>query len=178
MAQIVIISGSPAAVSRSAALSAYIREKAEASGYTAEAFAVRDLPPEDLVYARWDSPAIQEAQAAVAEAGAVILVGPVYKASYPGVLKAFLDLIPEKGLSGKILLPIATGGTVAHLLSLEYAYKPLLSVLGAREFIDGVYLLERQLAYQGHQLTFLDAEAEQRLLAAVEGLLSRLQQNQ
>ncbi len=41
---------------------------------------VRDLPAEDLVYANFSSPAIQEAQKKVADADAVIIVSPIYKA--------------------------------------------------------------------------------------------------
>ena len=58
------------------------------------------------------------------------------------MLKAFFDLIPEKGLVDKVVLPIVTGGTIAHLLSLEYAFKPLFSVLGSQEIINGVYMVD------------------------------------
>ena len=59
---------------------------------------VTDLPAEDLVHAKFDSPAIQDALAIVDAADAVIVATPVYKAAYSGVLKLFLDLIPQEGL--------------------------------------------------------------------------------
>lgn len=69
--------------------------------YEVKTVHVRDLPAEDLLYANFSSPAIQEAQKKVADADAVIIVSPIYKASYTGILKTFLDLIPEKGLHNK-----------------------------------------------------------------------------
>src|SRR5256885_12419558 len=41
----------------------------------------------------------------------VVVATPIYKASYSGVLKSFLDLLPQFGLAGKVVLPLATGGT-------------------------------------------------------------------
>ena len=42
---------------------------------------------------------------------------PIYKASYSGVLKAFLDLLPQFAFGGKVVLPLLTGGTAAHVLA-------------------------------------------------------------
>ncbi|MDQ0896682.1 NAD(P)H-dependent oxidoreductase [Paenibacillus sp. V4I7] len=62
------------------------------------------------------------------------------EASYTGVLKAFLDLLPQKGLECKVVLPLAVGGTISHLLAIDYALKPVLSALGARNILQGVYV--------------------------------------
>jgi FMN reductase len=112
----------------------------------------------------------------VKQADALIVISPVYKASYTGVLKSFFDLIPEKGLEGKTVLPIATGGSIAHLLSLEYAFKPLFSILGAREFVEGIYIVDSQLAYSGDDLTFVDTEVEKILRSSVHNLLKSLRE--
>lgn len=40
----------------------------------------------------------------------VILATPVYKAAYSGLLKTFLDLLPQGGLRDKVVLPIARNG--------------------------------------------------------------------
>ncbi len=69
------------------------------------------MPPEDLVYARFDSPAVQNTARLLEKAEGVIIATPVYKASYAGLLKAYLDLLPEDVLSGKAVWPIAAGGT-------------------------------------------------------------------
>lgn len=178
MSNVVIISGSPAVVSRSSAISKLVQDVLITKGHKVETIAVRSLPPEDLLYANFDSPAIQQAKALIEQAEGVIVVSPVYKASYPGVLKAFLDVIPEKGLANKIVLPIITAGTIVHLLAIEYAFKPLFSVLGARDLTDGVYIVDSQVGYTEQKLTFVDAEAEQRLGDAIAQLQVRLQQKE
>src|SRR6478735_1160893 len=145
MSQVTIITGSPSKQSRSAALSEYIALYLQDEKYEVKTVHVRDLPAADLVYANFSSPAIQEAQKKVADADAVIIVSPIYKASYTGILKTFLDLIPEKGLHNKTVLPIATGGTIAYLLALDYVFKPTLSVLGATALIHGVYIVDSEV---------------------------------
>ncbi|WP_437719533.1 NAD(P)H-dependent oxidoreductase [Sorangium sp. So ce448] len=54
---------------------------------------------------------------ALPSAAGVVIATPIYKASYTGALKAFLDLLPQFGLAGKAALPLATGGTLAHVLA-------------------------------------------------------------
>ena len=139
-------------------------------------FAVRDLPAEALIYAQFNNPEIKDAQKLVEEAEALIVVSPVYKASYPGILKSFFDLLPEKGLEGKKVLPIATGGSIAHLLSLEYAYKPLFSVLGAQKIPQGVYIVDSQFSYSGEEITFIDSKIKNRLQTAIYDLSLSLQE--
>ena len=83
----------------------------------------------------------------------VVVATPIYKAAYSGVLKAFLDLLPQDGLQGKQVLVLGTGGSIAHLLALDYALKPVLSALGARHILDVVYAEDTQFVRneQGHQ---------------------------
>ncbi|BDG45139.1 FMN reductase (NADPH) [Parageobacillus caldoxylosilyticus] len=100
------------------------------------------MPPEDLIKAKFDSEAILHANKKVEEAEGIIIASPVYKAAYTGVLKTYLDLLPQKGLLGKIILPLFIGGTIAHLLSIDYALKPVLSALGGRYILGGVYAVD------------------------------------
>lgn len=167
MSHIAAISGSPTETSRLNGLLNEIRHASSSAGWTYNEIQVRLLPPEDLIYTRFDSPAIVEANRLVAEADAVVVATPIYKASYTGVLKTFLDLIPQKGLEGKIVLPLAIGGTIAHLLALDYALKPVLSALGARHIVSGVYAQESQVTrLEGGGFALADDLAE-RLRAAV-----------
>src|SRR6478672_11408778 len=106
MANIVIISGSPAEVSRTSALASFLKNAIGEQAHQVYKISVRDLPPEALIYAQFNNSAIKEAQELVKQADALIVISPVYKASYTGVLKSFFDLIPEKGLEGKKILPI------------------------------------------------------------------------
>jgi FMN reductase len=82
---------------------------------------------------------------AVAEADAIVIATPVYKASYTGILKAFLDLLPQDGLKDKLVLPLATGGSQSHLLALDYALRPVLQALDARQVFTSIYATSQQL---------------------------------
>ncbi|MED1469838.1 NADPH-dependent FMN reductase [Bacillus salipaludis] len=173
MSNIVIISGSPSHPSRSSVIAAYLEKILVTEGNQVSTITVRDLPAEDLLFANFNSLEIKQAQSQVEQAQAVIIVSPVYKASYPGLLKSFLDLIPEKGLVNKVVLPVASGGTIAHLLSLEFAFKPVFSILGSQEIINGVFIVDSDISYKD-QLTFANTDIEQRLKSALKDVVNRL----
>ncbi|MED3623541.1 NADPH-dependent FMN reductase [Neobacillus thermocopriae] len=175
MSKILIISGSPSKVSRTEAISTYIRNILKEGGNQVEKLVLRELPAEALVHAQFNHPEIKKAQKLVEESDALVVVSPIYKASYPGMLKSFFDLIPEKGLVGKKVLPITSGGTISHLLSLEYAFKPLFSILGAREIFQGVYLVDSQVSYSEDEITFMDEQMKERLEWAINELQSALE---
>lgn len=172
MADVLTIAGSPAHPSRSSALLAHTRDLLTARGLSVEAVNVRELPAEPLLYAQYDHPAIAAALTQVAQTRAVIIATPVYKAAYTGILKAFLDLLPQRGLGDKVVLPIATGGSPAHLLVIDYALKPVLSALGAQNILNGLYIQDAQIEYKtGFQL---EATIEQRLQDALQTLVTSL----
>jgi FMN reductase len=105
---------------------------------------LRDLPAAALVRADFDDPAIRRAREQVAAARLVVIATPIYKAAYSGLLKIFLDLLPQDALRGKTVLALGTGGSAAHLLALDYALKPVLAALGARHILDAVYAVDAQ----------------------------------
>ena len=105
---ILTLSGSPSVQSRSGLVLAHLRATLEAAGERTRHLDLRDLPAGPLLAARVDDPVIAAATHAVSEAQVVVLATPVYKAAYSGLLKAFLDLLPQTGLRDKIVLPIAT----------------------------------------------------------------------
>src|SRR5690349_4974377 len=127
MSDIVTIAGSPSYPSRSSAVLDIVRNHFESRQYTTDSIQVRTLPAEALLWGRFDDPVIQQAVQAIAPARIVIIATPVYKAAYTGLLKAFLDVLPQGALTDKIVFPIATGGSAAHLLAIDYALKPVLS---------------------------------------------------
>ncbi len=174
----VIISGNPKPASRLTGLIHYVRDRLSAASAFGGQVDVAALPAEDLIRARFDSPAVAEAHALVAAADAVIIASPVYKASYTGVLKTYLDLLPQKGLADKIVTPLFIGGTIAHLLAIDYALKPVLAALGAKRFTTGVYAVDTQVVRtetpEGQPRFELDPELRERLDAALDELLSQL----
>lgn len=158
MLDVVTIAGSPASPSRCAAALDATRDLLDRRGLHTAAINLRDLPPEALLWARFNDPAIVRAAALVAQARAIVVATPVYKASFSGMLKAFIDLLPSDALADKGVLPIATAGSLAHCLVLEYALKPVLSALGAATFLPAVCLIDSDFVYEGGRLAVaLDA---------------------
>lgn len=138
MSQIVIVSGSPSAMSRSDRILYYLGNLIEAQGYSIKYISVKDIHAEDLLFANFNSPIIQEIAITLEHAVGVIVGSPVYKASYTGVLKALFDILPQDILQDKFVLPIMTGGSSSHLLALEYALKPLLATVKGHT-LKGLY---------------------------------------
>lgn len=174
MYKIVAIAGSPSQTSRSSAVLGYAKAMMETNGATVDSVTVRDVPAEDLVAGNFESVALQQIQRLIEQADAVIVGTPVYKATYTGVLKSLLDLMPQYAFKNKIMLPIATGGTIAHLLSLDYAIKPLFSVMGATHILQGVYILDSQIQRTDTGSIQLADEIESRLKDALLELFTTL----
>ena len=170
MGEIVTISGSPSANSRSAAVLEYASEVFRCRCLNVSNIDVRDFAADDLMFARFDSPAVKRSQELVQQAKAIVIATPVYKASYTGVLKAFLDLLPPNALRDKIVLPIATGGTLAHLLCIDYALKPVLGALGAQHVFQGIYIVDAQIKHVPGENLWIDQEVEQRLSRSLDDL--------
>lgn len=139
MSNVILLAGSHNPKSRSTALLYRAGELLEKQDINIRYFGLSSFPAEDLIYARWNSPAIKEFIAAVGASDGLIVSTPVYKASYSGSLKLVLDLLPERALQEKAALALATGGSPGHLLAVEYALQPILSALKARHILNGLY---------------------------------------
>ena len=142
MTTILALSGSPSGASRTVAAVRGALDLLAERSYKVQHVAVRELPAAELLAADTGHPQIRKVLTEVAEADGVIVATPIYKASYTGVIKALLDLLPQHGLRGKAVLPLATGGTLAHLLAVDYALRPVLAALGARHVVPGTFLLD------------------------------------
>ncbi|MGH7328301.1 MAG: NADPH-dependent FMN reductase [Polyangiaceae bacterium] len=171
MSTVLLIAGSPSAPSRSTAILRTMRDLAGAARDELELLELRALPADDLLFGK-ASDALTRAHKAIAQARGIVLATPVYKAAYSGLLKTFLDYLPEAALSGKRAYPIATGGSNAHLLSIDYALKPVLSVLGASRILEGLYLTNEAIGLRDDGTANLAAEHEARLQTAIGELLN------
>ncbi|EFM10301.1 FMN reductase [Paenibacillus curdlanolyticus YK9] len=177
MSNVVFITATPNQSSRLIGVTQYIENQLHTQGIAVATINVASLPADDLIGARFDSPAIVAANALVEAADAVVIASPVYKASFSGILKTYLDLLPQKGLANKVIAPVFIGGTIAHLLSIDYALKPVLSSLGARNFASAIYATDNQVTRsgQGDDLTFsLNDELTERLDNAIQELVEEL----
>ncbi|MFL5993352.1 MAG: FMN reductase [Streptomyces sp.] len=93
--------------------------------------------------------ALAAAQEAVAGADGLIVVTPVFSASYSGLFKSFFDVLDPEALAGKPVLVAATGGSARHSLVLEHALRPLFAYLKAVVVPTGVYAASEDWGAEG-----------------------------
>ena len=171
---ILLLGGSPQSPSSTSRLLQHIGQQLALHGHEVSKLDVRDLPAAALLQADYANQQIADAVRAVAEADAIVIATPVYKAAYTGLLKAFLDLLPQDGLRGKLVLPLATGGGHAHTLALDYALRPVLHALDARQVFASIYANSQQLNWHEERGLTLDAPIELRVQAGVTDLSAGL----
>ncbi|HTK02812.1 MAG TPA: NADPH-dependent FMN reductase [Bordetella sp.] len=167
---ILMLAGSPSSRSRSSALLRHVGLRLTHLGLQVREVGLLDIPANVLVEGQYTSPDAAHFRARVSAASAVVVATPIYKASFSGGLKAMLDLLDEKALADKVVLPIATGGSAAHLLALEYGLKPVLSALGARHILGGIYATETQVRVDSQGQARIDDDVALRLDDAAEQL--------
>lgn len=167
MTAITVLSGSPSKASRTLRLLRHFADRLAADDFAVTVVDVRELPAEDLLFARASSPPIAEVLGAIEGSRGVVVGSPIYKAAYSGVLKTFLDLLPQRALSGKVALPVVTGGTQAHALALDYALRPVLAAVGDPLAIGGLFVLDKHIGERPDGSLLLDPEVERQVEASV-----------
>ncbi|MFG3109956.1 NADPH-dependent FMN reductase [Streptomyces tendae] len=161
MATVLSVSGSPSASSRTNRLLCHLDDRLTARGHEVIPLDVRTVPAEALLGADFGHPAITVAAELFARADGVVVATPVYKASYSGVLKALLDLLPQYALTGKTVLPLAAEGSTAHVLAIDYALRPVLHSMGAAHVVPGWFTLDRDIsAHEDGTVTVAPGAAE------------------
>lgn len=94
---------------------------------------------------------LAEAIETVRRADALIVVTPVFSASYSGLFKTFFDVLEPETLAGVPVLIGATAGTARHSLVLEHALRPLFSYLHAVVVPTGVFAASEDFGEAGLQ---------------------------
>ncbi|MER5434913.1 FMN reductase [Streptomyces sp. NPDC002588] len=92
---------------------------------------------------------LAEALEAVTDADGLVVVTPVFSASYSGLFKSFFDVLDQEALAGKPVLIAATGGSARHSLVLEHALRPLFSYLRAVVVPTAVYAASEDWGTEG-----------------------------
>ncbi|MFD3563127.1 FMN reductase [Streptomyces sp. NPDC058686] len=114
-------------------------------------FELRDLA-EDIAHNftnGFPAHALVAALAAVTAADGLIVVTPVFSASYSGLFKSFFDVLEKDALTGKPVLIAATGGSARHSLVLEHALRPLFAYLRAVVVPTAVYAASEDWGSRG-----------------------------
>lgn len=172
---VVSLAGSPSQRSRSGVLLDVAGDWLQQRGIEVVRYGVRDFDAEDLLHGRFDSPQVQRFIEHVEAADGLLIATPVYKASFSGALKTLLDLLPERALAHKVVLPMASGGSVAHMLAVDYALKPVLTALKAQEMLHGVYAVDAQIQYaEAGRAASLAPELQERLEESLQQLYAAL----
>jgi len=169
---VLLIAGSPSERSRTAALLDAAGQRLETRGVLVNRLRVRDLSPQALLLADYGHRSISQAIGQVAQAKVIIVATPVYKAAYSGVLKVFLDVLPQDAFAGKTVLPLATGGSPNHMLALDYALRPVLQSLGARHILSGIFAVDSQVTLSPDGSYSVARDIGERLDAAVDILVT------
>ncbi|MFI1105120.1 FMN reductase [Streptomyces melanogenes] len=98
-------------------------------------------------------PRLSAAIEAVTAAEGLIVVTPVFAASYSGLFKSFFDVIDPDAVTGKPVLIAATGGTARHSLALEHAVRPLFAYLRAVVVPTAVFAASEDWGSGGDEYT-------------------------
>jgi FMN reductase len=112
---------------------------------------------------RFPSPKLAATIGRVTDADGLVVVAPIFNASYSGLFKLFFDVIERDGLSGVPVVLAATGGTERHSLALEHAMRPLFAYLGAATVPTAVYAAS---ADWGTEAESLDGDLVDRIARA------------
>lgn len=175
MATVLSVSGSPSPTSRTARLLRHVDARLTSEhGHRVIPLDARTLPAEALLAADTSHPALARALELFAEADGVVIGTPVYKAAYSGLLKTLLDVLPQYALEGKAVLPLATGGSTAHVLAVDYALRPVLSSMGARHVTQGWFVLDRHIGVRDDGTTTVERESDVLLTPVVDAFAAAL----
>jgi len=88
---------------------------------------------------------LKQALTTLREADLAIIATPVYKASYTGLLKSFLDLYNAGDLNSVVAVPVVVSGSPTHSFVGEIHLRPLLTELGAVVATPSFALVEKNL---------------------------------
>lgn len=109
------------------------------------------------------------------EADALIITTPVYKGSYPGLFKHFIDLLDPEIFYGKPILIAATGGGTRHALMVEHQLRPLFGFFMAHSLPTAIYASSQDYS-TNNNITSLDLL--QRIDQAIEEFSPFIQSTQ
>ncbi|GAB3600152.1 hypothetical protein GCM10027408_25050 [Microbacterium tumbae] len=141
--RVTIVVGNPKPKSRTLKVAETLVEQLLESGsYDLE---VIDLAEHTARIFAWPSEEMAALNARVAESDLAVFASPTYKATYTGLLKAFLDRYPANGLSGVTAIPVLTGADQTHSMGPTVNLAPLLVELGAVVPGRGLYFVAGQM---------------------------------
>lgn len=143
--QVAVVVGNPKPASRTLAIAACVARSA-CSRLGGHISIEIDLALHADEMFKWPSEAMSRLGDSVASCDLLVIASPTYKATYTGLLKAFLDRYPSEGLSGVTAVPVMTGASERHAMAVDTALRPLLVELGASVPTRGLYFVMSEMA--------------------------------
>lgn len=141
--QVAIVVGNPNPKSRTRAVAeTLVSRLMERGSYHLQVIDLSDVASEIF---DWTNPEVTALCERVAASDLAVFASPTYKATYTGLLKAFLDRYPANGLSGLAAIPVMTGADPKHAMGSEVHLAPLLVELGATVPGRGFFVLTREM---------------------------------
>lgn len=149
--RVALLIGNPRQGSRTAAASGRLTEALCASlaqhGAPVSGIDVVDLSllGRHLLDPDGDPEPVRRATAVVLGAPLLLVASPTFKATYSGLLKVFLDALPQRALAGTVAVPVMLAARGAHRYAVDMYLRPLLVELGAAVPVNGVSVVESEL---------------------------------
>lgn len=172
MASVAIIAGGNKIQSRLTAVVDYAEQYLNDVGIETDIIHVHQLDAEALITADFSNDSINETHKKIENADGIIIVSPVFKAAYSGIVKTYLDLLPRGAFTGKTVLPLALGGTFAHVLAIQYSLDPVIKELGADTIHKGRFILDKHITANADGTYSYDQEAQDGLNKTLKKFVS------
>jgi FMN reductase len=118
------------------------------------------------------TPALNDAVTAVEQADLLIAASPVYRGSYTGLFKSFVDVVDQRALTGTPVLLAASGGSERHALVVDHELRPLFAFFQASTVPTGVYATASDCTAE----LLPDDELKERIRRAAEQLVRAVPQ--
>jgi FMN reductase len=164
MSYFLAISGIPNKFSRNGFLLRWFARHLESSQIELRALHAVDLQPFDPL-AR-----AQNVDELIRDARAILLLAPVPKDDWGGLLTPLLRSLPNSAFARKPLILLGTGGFVGDMQGLEKAVGADLERLGSRMALPSVHIGLKNWIFVGDQSPWLTTGTELRLARALDQL--------
>jgi FMN reductase len=142
--QISVVVGNPSAGGRTTTAAMAVAERAAGVLGGASVELVELAEHTEGIFS-WEAPVIDEINRRVAGSDLAVVASPTYKASFTGLLKAFLDRYGSNGLAGVVVIPLMLGAAPVHALAVETQLRPVLVELAATVPTKGLFVVDSQM---------------------------------
>jgi FMN reductase len=163
---IVVVVGNPSPGGRTSRAAKAVAEKIAESAHGAEISFIELAHVAPLLFDP-DATEVNEHLVALASSDLAVIASPTYKASFTGLLKAFLDRYGSDGLAGVVAVPLMLGASPIHHLTPETQLRPVLIELGATIPTRSFFLVDKEIDRLDEQIESWWAQTEKPLLRSL-----------